>query len=582
MSHSLRLPWLVVLPLVAASAFANITGTVRNGAGVGLAGVTVSISGGGASAVTGAAGTFTLTGVGNGTYTLDFVPPATGTVYAPTQVFNVVVSASTPNPSVGIVTLAPGFTLTGTVQSTSGAILAGADTDVFVAATGVKLLTPGDNTNASGVFSVIVPAGTYNVSADAPAGQILVSTMTTNVVVVGPGATTAPLIQLPPGLVLSGTVKNAGTFAPVPNVNIDVTDETTGVRIITPNDLTDAAGFFSVVIPAGLFRVSLKPAPGVLLVGKQVEHLLILQNFPVGDVLLDPGFAITGTVLGPGGTPVVDGNIDVDHVFGTRIYTPYDRTNAAGQYAVVVPPGSYVVSSDGGTNTTLVSGVVGPLSVNANVTAPTLNLPQGVPLTGVVNAWYGLPEAGVTLKAVNVATGLSTLIPNRRTDAVGAYAANLVPGVYDLTFTPNHLSTSRTVTYPSVSVTGPTTFSPTLPVVEVLAFLTNSYFTAPTTLTTGQPLFVDLAIWAPNVALALPPIALTIVYVSPSGAETTLVPTFTYPLLPGGMAFAIHVAFALPTIPAAEHGHPGRLSFRVANGTTGVEFDRDDLVVTIL
>ena len=572
----------ILTALIAAPSFGGIViGTARNAAGANLSGVVVSQSGGTVSFTTGATGSFSLT-LPAGTYLIDFAPPNPATpLYAPTQVFNVVVPASG-TVNLGVVTLQAGFVLTGTVQTTAGLALSGADTDVIIPATGAKLLTPGDNTNASGVYSVVVPAGTYTVTADAPAGMLFVSTGVNNVVVTGPGTTTAPLIQLPPGFSLTATVVNASNNVGVANVNIDVEDQYTGVKLITPNDLTDAAGIFTVVVPAGVFRVSFKPAVGVLLVARQIEFVAIGSNFNAGIVTLQPGLQLSGTVLGVGGVPVVGADIDVDATLGpARIYTPFDSTNASGQYAVVVPPGSYMVSSDNGPVPLLVAGAVGPVTVStANVVAPTIQLVQGVALSGIVTGWNGQPESGAFIKVVNTTTGVEVLNPFNATSATGVYAINVPAGTYDVTITPQHLSLSRHKILAATPVLSPTTLNTTLLIAQVAAYMAASPG-QPVLTFQGLPILLDLAIYHPNPGLPVPPVQLTLEFVDPAGVVTTLVPTFVIPLGAGQFVFALNLPFLPPVLPASYSGFPSRFRFRAENASTGQLLDADDLKVAI-
>ena len=566
----------------AAPTFAGIViGTARNAAGANLSGVVVSQSGGTVSFTTGATGSFSLT-LPAGTYLIDFAPPNPATpLYAPTQVFNVVVPASG-TVNLGVVTLQAGFLLTGTVQTTAGLPLSGADTDVIIPATGVKLLTPNDNTDGSGVYSVVVPAGTYTVTADAPAGQLFVSAGVNGVVVTGPGTTVAPLLQLSPGFSLTATVVDAATNVGVANVNIDVEDQYTGVKLITPNDLTDSAGVFTVVVPAGVFRISFKPAIGVPLVARQIEFVAIGSNFNAGNVTLQPGKLLSGTVLGPGGVPVAGADIDVDSTLGpARIYTPFDATSATGQYSVVVLPGTYIVSSDNGPVPLLVAGAVGPVTVTtANVTAPTINLVQGVVLSGVVTGWNGQPEAEAFVKVVNTATGVEVLNPFNTTSATGAYAINVPIGTYDVTFTPQHLSLSRHKVLTATPVLGATTLNTTLQIAQVAAYMAASPG-QPVLTYQGLPILLDLAIYHPNPGLPVPPVKLTLDFVDPAGVVTTLVPTFVIPLGAGQFVFALNLPFLPPTLAATSLGFPSRFRFRAENASTGELLDADDLKVTI-
>lgn len=73
----------------------------------------------------------------------------------------------TTDQDLGIIALDPGFVLSGTIRSSAGLVQANSDVDVSMA-TGAKVHTCGDNSNASGVYSIIVPAGNLEVSFHPP------------------------------------------------------------------------------------------------------------------------------------------------------------------------------------------------------------------------------------------------------------------------------------------------------------------------------------------------------------------------------------------------------------------------------
>jgi len=67
------------------------------------------------------------------------------------------------NVNLGLTVMEAGMTLTGTVVDSGGQPIAGIDIDVEDSTTLLKQLTCNDNTNGAGVYSVVVPAGTWNV-----------------------------------------------------------------------------------------------------------------------------------------------------------------------------------------------------------------------------------------------------------------------------------------------------------------------------------------------------------------------------------------------------------------------------------
>jgi hypothetical protein len=94
-----------------------------------------------------------------GTYDIEFDPPLADRLVA-SLLPSVTVTATT---ALGTIALAPGFYLSGTVTAVYGGPLAGVDIDVRDPVTTAAVPTPGDDTNSSGAYVVVVPAGIWNV-----------------------------------------------------------------------------------------------------------------------------------------------------------------------------------------------------------------------------------------------------------------------------------------------------------------------------------------------------------------------------------------------------------------------------------
>ena len=204
------------------------------------------------------------------------------------------------NTNLGDVVLPVGFLLSGTVQRTSGTAVANADIDVQDITTGVELYTPGDNTNALGVFSFAVPAGTWEVQICPSAATALVAGQLDDVVV--SANTNVGVIQLQTGVTLFGTVTDSGGL-PVPLVDIDVMDTVTGQEVPLCGGGSNASGVFSFVVPIGVLDVEFSPGFQLPL-GAHVESALsITSNTLLNAALPDCPFGINyGTGLaGTGG-----------------------------------------------------------------------------------------------------------------------------------------------------------------------------------------------------------------------------------------------------------------------------------------
>ncbi len=566
----------VAVTLIAGSAFADtITGTVRNTSGQPIASVTVnavSVATGAVAATiaTTATGTFTLTVVA-GVYTIDFAP--TGTTVAPAEFANMNVAGTL---NLGFVTLQPGLVLTGTVTTTTGALIVNGDTDVINAATGVKLYTPNDNTNASGVFSVVVPAGVYNVTADAPTGGLFVSQQVSNVVV--NAATNVGFILLPPGFLLSATVRNATTQAALANVDIDVDLMSNGQRLITPNDKTDALGAFSLVVPPGSLRVTFDPPPGAAILPKRVENVNVTGALNMGIVGLTPGFLITGTVTATTG-PVANVDLDVNAILGTtRLYTPNDVTDATGAFALAVPAGNYQLIANAPAGAALASVGLQPIAVtNANVNLGNLFLPPGVTLQGTVIGALGGPEAGVNIDVIDPVTNAEVPTPRDVTDAAGHYSVVVPPGTWNLLYRPINASLSATSAATGVPITAATTRNVTLATTS-MTFLMIPYGGPPTlgtsAISAGGVLTFDAAIY--NATGTTQTVVASLYIVDPTGVNTFILAPFPLSMPSGALVIVPGVTLGTPVFPPSLNGFNFRMRGQFNDPVSGLEVDHDE------
>jgi hypothetical protein len=178
--------------------------------------------------------------------------------------------------SLGIVQLSQGHSLSGTVVKSNGQPVVGADVDVYDHATGDKLYTPGDNTDAGGTFDVLVAAGTYDLEVCPPFSQLLVAGEALNVAV--SAALDLGTMVLPSGFVLSGTVKDFGG-ANVSNADVELLDPSTGAEVALCMDNTNSSGAYQVVVPAGTWNVEFVPPSYEVPLGvQQVSGVVVSGN----------------------------------------------------------------------------------------------------------------------------------------------------------------------------------------------------------------------------------------------------------------------------------------------------------------
>ena len=570
---------LLCIALCCSAVFAQtVTGTVVTPLGVPIAGVTLEFSNGTAplTPVTNALGQFVCT-VQAGAQDIDFLPPSVA--YAPTQLAGVAVPA-VGSISLGTIVLQNGVALSGTVLS-GGLPLSGADINVYSSLTGAKLFIQNDATSVAGTYTVIVPAGTYDVRAAPPIGMILVAQFAYGVQV--GAATTCPTLSLPAGVQLSGTVRNAITNAVVADVDIDVDDYFTGTRIATPSDNTNALGVFSVIVPAGIFNITLDPPPNLALQARQFIGIPVPSTVNVGNLTLQPGFLITGTVVSSTGVPVSGTDLDVDTSPGQfRVYTANDTTLPNGTFSMVVPSGTYTLSALAPVGSTLTGAMTAPFTVTGNVALGNVTLPQGVLLSGSLTNFFTLPEANCDIDLLNPITGASYPLTSDLSSVNGTYSVRVPQGVWDVRFKTSKVSLMSDALVPGVSIAAAgLALNQSLPLKHILVYFNS--LAPSTTVPQGTPISILAGIYVPG---GLAPVngVMVLSLIDPSGVETQLFSPLNMALPAQFFAIWQGLPVPLPAINPAHAGKAFRLKARITNGTVvnPVVHDSDEFTFTIL
>ncbi len=339
-----------------------------------------------------------------------------------------------------------GVFVSGRVTDSVGAPLGGVNLDFIDSITGVKALTPGDNTLPDGTFTAHVPLGTFDVVAKAlPATRLLPGFIAG--LAVG-GDVTGVDFALQTGLLLSGTVSGPG--GPLEGVDLDVNDTATGVELLAPFDVTDANGAYQIIVPAGTYNVAFSPPVDLV-----VAPALAVGVNVAGDTVLNrtlvAGVVLSGTVTS-GGVPVPGTDIDLkDPVTGLNLPLTGDGTDALGVFSTVAAPGTWILEIEPPLATGLVAQRTAGFVLNTSTDLP-ISLQAGVRVTGTVTTAHGLPLAGVNVDALRSLDGFEVFTPGDHTDAAGHYQVVVPADGYDFRF---KLGASYAVT-DSTFVTGVT------------------------------------------------------------------------------------------------------------------------------
>jgi hypothetical protein len=213
--------------------------------------------------------------------------PIAGQPLVPEQLFNVEVAADT----VIDVELRGGYFVEGTVTGPNGPVV-NADMDAEDSFTGERIYTMNDNTNGVGHYQIVLPPGTFDIDVTPQVFDRIVPGIQYGVVVNNDLVLDFNLIA---GSILSGTVVKSGDSG-IPWVDIDVFHYSSGIKLFTPDDNTNQAGFFQMVIPHGNFNIEVEPPDSLRLASAFFENFAFNADDSIA-VVLDTAMYVTGIVI---------------------------------------------------------------------------------------------------------------------------------------------------------------------------------------------------------------------------------------------------------------------------------------------
>lgn len=330
-------------------------------------------------------------------------------------------------------------TVSGRLVDASGVGVANVDLDFKSVSGGSDPTVSQDFTDANGFFTTsVTPAGVYRIEFLPPAPPASTSMYLRIDNVAINTTTNLGVITLPQGVALTGRCVTTGGV-PAPGVNLDI--ELNGVDLDLVHDTTDALGNFAVAVPQGALKVEFDTTSVLTAVlAPRQTSATVSGPTNLGDIVHPPGFVLSAFVKRQSNNaPVVGADIDVvDALTGELLYTPSDSTDAIGFVDTLVPAGVFDVRFDAPSGSGLVSlellaqSVVGPTFLGTRL------LPNGVTLSGVVTNAQGVPQAGVDVDVELAATGVEVYVGPDNTNSAGAYSVVVLPGVYNLDYSPSY------------------------------------------------------------------------------------------------------------------------------------------------
>lgn len=238
---------------------------------------------------------------------------------------------------------------------------------------------------------------------------------------------------------VQGTVVDPAS-AGVVNVDIDAFDSS-GAEASLSNDATGAGGAFLAQVNSGpgTYDLRFSPPPGVALLPKRLEDVLIIGTKNVGTVTLASGFLVEGRLLDGNGNPMFNVALRVEEsASGADVEIAHGVTDVAGEFRIALPAGTFDIGFDPfaayGTSWApqLLRGVVVGAALDVGDVACT----QGFLIKATCEKAGGLKVAGLDLDVIDSATGQKVFTPGDGSDSGGFVDVVVPAGTYDLQFEP--------------------------------------------------------------------------------------------------------------------------------------------------
>ena len=228
------------------------------------------------------------------------------------------------------------------------------------------------------------------------------------------------------GAVLSGVVRDPNGNL-VGNADFDVFD-LEGNKLPDEGN-SDSDGTYTLNLERGVWDIICQPTVGSGL-APQARRAIRVEGDRVMDWTLPRSIRVLGRIRGPGGTPVAGVELDFDRVDdGTRQPVLGNVTNAFGNCAVIIEPGTYRVTAMPPDSTDLAPIRIASRTL-AGLDTLDLVLAAAVHLDARVGDAGGAPVPGVRLVFERSSDGARMPAWGNFTDSAGHCRAGVAAGEY--------------------------------------------------------------------------------------------------------------------------------------------------------
>jgi len=362
--------------------------------------------------------------VPTGNYRIRFDPPATGGRLRGVQID----SAAIVRDTVINVSMMNGSLFSGLVTNSFGAGIRDVDVDLRVDSSGQKLFVSNNSTDSTGFYQVAVPTGVFEVRYTPPAGSRFVAELRDSFVVAGDTSWDQVLGE---GVICSVFVHDSAGN-PVFNADLDLKYDSSGVKLFTPNDKSNADGYVVTAVFPDIYEVQIQPPLGSFF------DQLVVPAVPINtdttlSLLLPEVRRInwSGQIINSIGNGLADIKIDLQvRITGTKAFLLNNLTDSNGVFNIAAPVRTYDVLISPPAGSRYVGQIIENAVFSGDTLWPPITLLSGVFFSALIYNNSGQPVLGADLDFTSETTGKFVYTPYDNSDVQGSAVVSIPPDIY--------------------------------------------------------------------------------------------------------------------------------------------------------
>ncbi len=368
--------------------------------------------------------------VPTGNYRIRFDPPATGGRLRGVQID----SATIVRDTVINVSMMNGMLFSGLVTNSVGAGIRDVDVDLRVDSSGQKVFVSNNSTDSAGFYQIAVPTGVFEVRYTPPAGSRFVAELKDSFVISGDTSWDQVLGE---GVICSVFVHDS-SGNPVANVDLDLKYASSGVKLFTPNDKSNADGYVVTAVFPDIYEVQIQPPLGSFF-DQLVVPAVPINSDTTLNLLLPEVQRInwSGQITNSIGQGLADIKIDLQfRLTGAKAFLPNNLTDPTGLFNIAAPVGTYDVLISPPAGNRYIAQIIENAVFSGDTIWPPITLSSGVLFSALVFDDLGVPLPGADLDFTSETSGNQVFTPFDNTDAQGNAVVSVPPDIYTVKVEP--------------------------------------------------------------------------------------------------------------------------------------------------